>query len=47
MKLVTMLAVVVVMLAMAGGEVATDAMQVGHAMQENDARLAAAHGIGE
>ena len=45
MKLVTMLAVVV-MLAMAGGEIATDAVQIGYAMQADDARLAAAYGIG-
>ncbi len=38
--------VVVVVLAMFGGEVATDAAHVGHVMQENDARLAA-YGTGE
>ncbi len=39
--------VMVVVLAMFGGEVATDAMEVGGAMQANDARLAVAYGMGE
>lgn len=36
---------IVVLLALGAGEVATSAMQVGHAMQNNDARLAA-YGVG-
>ncbi len=39
--------VVVVVLAMGAGEVGTSAMEVGGAMQANDARLSAAYGIGE
>ncbi len=42
----TMVIAVVVLLAMGGGEVVTGAMGVGHAMQQNDARLAAAYGVG-
>ncbi len=45
MKLVLLLAAVVVM-AMFGGEVATDAMEVGQAAKHNDARLVAAYGTG-
>lgn len=45
LKLVMVLAVVVVM-AMAGGEVSTAAIETGHAMQNNDARLVAAYGAG-
>ena len=46
LRLVVLLAVVV-MLAMMGGEVSTDAMQIGYVMQNNDARLVAAYGLGE
>ena len=41
-----MLLVVVVVLAMGGGEVALFAQDAGYAMQANDARLTAAYGVG-
>ncbi len=42
-----MLIVVMVVLAMGAGELGTSAMEVGGAMQANDARLSAAYGMGE
>lgn len=45
LKLTVVLAVLV-LFAMAGGEVMLGAMEIGHAMQENDARLAASYSVG-
>jgi hypothetical protein len=42
----TLIIAVLVILAMAGGEVMLGAMDIGHVMQENDARLVAAYSIG-
>ena len=46
LQLVMVLAMVV-MLALGAGEIATDAVETGYVMQNNDARLAAAYGSGE
>lgn len=45
LKLVLLLTLMVV-IAIGAGEVSTDAMQVGHAMQDNDARLVASYSAG-
>lgn len=45
LKLTLVLAVLVI-LAMGGSEVVVGAMDIGHAMQENDARLVAAYSVG-
>lgn len=45
LKLTLVLAVLMI-LAMGGGEVVVGAMEIGHIMQENDARLVAAYSIG-
>lgn len=42
----TLIIAVLVILAMAGGEAVVGAMDIGHAMQENDARLVAAYSVG-
>lgn len=42
----TLVFTLLVLLAMAGGEVMVDVMEIGFVMQENDARLVAAYSVG-